>query len=114
MEYSTSEGYYILVATGLENGAGAEIRTPDSHFGGPDPLAGPNLTVAQARFPVTSVDEMRGFSPDAGATGRDIRARIANKLIDRGWEGYFREAFNDYVSDSTELVSFNNITLALG
>ena len=114
VEYSTSRGYYEPVLTEFENGSGAQIRTPDSHFGGPDPLAGPNLTVAQARFPVTSVDEMRGFSPDAGATGRDIRARIANKLIDRGWEAYFREAFNDYVSDSAELVSFNNITLALG
>ena len=86
VEYSTSRGYYEPVLTEFENGSGAQIRTPDSHFGGPDPLAGPNLTVAQARFPVTSVDEMRGFSPDAGATGRDIRARIANKLIDRGWE----------------------------
>lgn len=113
VEYNSS-GYYEPISTGLENGAGAEIRTPNSHFGGPDVLAGPNLTVAQARFPVTSVDEMRGFSPDAGATGRDIRARIATKLVNRGWETYFREAFNDYVTSTNKLVSFHNITLALG
>lgn len=38
------------------------IRTPDSSFNETDPFAGSSLPVAQSRFPVTSPDEMRGFT----------------------------------------------------
>jgi len=44
------------------NGTSGGIRTPDSDFGTADPLAGQNLVQAQARFPITSREEMKGFN----------------------------------------------------
>lgn len=60
-----------------EDGLG--IRTPDSAFGVADPLAGQNLPMAQARFPVTSKEEMRGFHLDT-ATNQDLRDFLATRL----------------------------------
>ncbi|MEC7548085.1 MAG: cytochrome c peroxidase [Pseudomonadota bacterium] len=114
IEFDTDRTYYVGADTGANNGEGQLMRTPDSHFRGPDRDAGPNLTAAQARFPVTSVVEMRGFSPEAGLTSYDTRDLVAQKLLDRGWESYFREAFNDYISLDRNLISYDRIALALG
>jgi len=114
IEYDPGDLYYVGVDTGAPNGEGQLMRTPDSQFRGPDNKAGPNLTAAQARFPVTSVVEMRGFDPAAGLTSYDTRDLIAEKLLDRGWEGYFRDAFNDYISLDRKLITYDRIAMALG
>ena len=46
---------------GVNGDDGSGIRTPDSAFGVADTNSGANLTAAQARFPVTSPEEMKGF-----------------------------------------------------
>ncbi|MEK9712097.1 MAG: cytochrome c peroxidase, partial [Thalassolituus sp.] len=109
-----NDGYYVPDDSGDGNGEGQLIRTPDSHFGGPDDNAGSNLVAAQARFPVTSVEEMRGFSTEAGTSTYSTRDLIAEKLLNRGWESYFREVFNDYVSDTSEVITYDRIAMALG
>jgi cytochrome c peroxidase len=114
VEYDADRLYFVGVDTGANNGEGQLMRTPDSQFRGPDNNAGPNLTAAQARFPVTSVVEMRGFDPAAGLTSYDTRDLIAQKLLERGWEGYFREAFNDYISLDQNLITYDRIAFALG
>ena len=77
-----------------ENGAsGAGIRTPDSAFGIADTAAGENLATAQARFPVTSNEEMRGFT--VGQASRDaIRVLLAARLAGN-WDAEFTTAFGD-------------------
>ncbi len=66
------------------NGSSGNIRTPDSIFNSPDSNAGQTMTAAQARFPVTSAEEMRGTSFESGNTNEAIRdhlaARIGNQL----------------------------------
>jgi cytochrome c peroxidase len=51
-----------LEQTPNANGQGDNIRTPDVSFGTVDVNAWPNLLAAQARFPITSAEEMRGFT----------------------------------------------------
>lgn len=63
-----------------KNGEGSDIRTPDSAFGTADALAGLNLTAAQARFPVTSAEEMRGFTFEAGNGNESVRTHLAERL----------------------------------
>lgn len=69
-----------LGKTPLANGNdGAGIRSPDVPFGSADPQAGINLVMAQARFPVTSAEEMRGEGLE-GATNQDVRSYLADRL----------------------------------
>ena len=114
VELAENGSSYVPATTAPANGEGALIRTPDSYSNSPDKHAGPNLTAAQARFPVTSVTEMRGFSTAAGQTSEQIRSLIAEKLIDRGWEPYFREGYNDYVTATESLITDATIAFALG
>ncbi len=73
---------------------GDEIRTPDSEFGTPDPQAGQSIVAAQARFPVTSADEMRGFEFVSGGTNDELRAALEQRLQDDGrWAAEFEGAF---------------------
>ena len=63
------------------NGAGPlGIRTPDSNFGEPDPLAGTTLVMAQSRFPVTSAEEMRGFDLTEGEGRQVLREYLAARI----------------------------------
>ena len=94
VELASNGTEYVPATDTPPNGAGALIRTPDSYSNSPDKHAGPNLTAAQARFPVTSVTEMRGFSTAAGQTSEQIRSNIAAKLIERDWEYAFREGYS--------------------
>ena len=90
---------YIRAASIQPNGQGQEIRTPGSFFFGPDPKAGNNLSEAQARFPMVSPAEMRGFGHQGIANNDEIRAAIVQRLADNNlWEAVFRSAFNDSVS----------------
>ena len=72
----------------------AGIRTPDSEFGSEDPAAGENIVAAQARFPVTSADEMRGFEFVKDGTNDELRAALEQRLADDGrWGLQFEEVF---------------------
>lgn len=64
----------------VETVATGGIRTPDSEFGVADPDAGANLAVAQSRFPVTSAEEMRGHTFEAGSTNAELRAALQARM----------------------------------
>jgi cytochrome c peroxidase len=71
-----------------------EIRTPDSDFGTADPDAGESIVAAQARFPVTSADEMRGFEFVKDGTNAEVRTALEQRLTeDGGWAAEFEVAF---------------------
>ncbi len=105
------------------NGANGNIRTPDSNFNTNDANAGQNMAAAQARFPVTSAEEMRGTSFEEGNSNEDIRnhlaARIgdygegAGELGDNAWLIEFQQAYATNAS-AEEVISFDNIAHAIG
>ena len=69
-------------------------RTPDSDFGTPDPDAGESLSEAQARFPVTSAEEMRGFEFVLDGTNAELRTALEQRLSEDGrWGTEFEAAF---------------------
>ncbi len=94
------------------NGAASGISTPDSGNNVIDTLAGDNLAVAQARFPVTSAEEMRG-ALDAGETNSVLRAHLATRLASTAWLEEFQIAFSSS-APADQLVTFENIVAALG
>lgn len=99
------------------------IFTPDS--AGPtasDPGAGPSLAAAQARFPVTSDEEMLGFVFEAGNPNSSIRFHLGARLgrygigageIAEDWLPLFREAFASPTGTVQELIHYDTIALAL-
>lgn len=101
-------------------GQGAPIRTPDSVGAAADPKAGPNLLAAQARFPITGVAEMRGHGLPA-MSDADARVHIASRLAGeavaqpegQGWLPHFRRAFGKPQGSAAELITFDNIMLAI-
>ncbi|MFK7978046.1 MAG: cytochrome-c peroxidase [Halioglobus sp.] len=100
----------------LVNGEDGEgIRTPDTAFGVMDVNA-INLTQGQARFPVTSAEEMRGSFGD-GTSNDDIRAALTTRIVDQtlpnSWINEFQAAF-DSTATAVELITFENIAHALG
>lgn len=81
---------------GANGNDGSGIRTPDSGFGVADPDAGKTLAAAQSRFPITSPEEMRGFSFQAGGTNEELRQALAEKLTAfAGWREEFALAYGD-------------------
>ena len=105
------------------NGAGSGIRTPDTPLNVADPAAGPTLPAAQARFPVVGAAEMLGAG-FPGITGDNaIRAHLAARLGDYGtgrgqlapgqWLQKFRAAFASPAGAAEQLVTFDNIALAI-
>lgn len=105
------------------NGSLSGIRTPDSSFGVADSNAGANLVAAQARFPVTSAEEMKTDNFETGSDNETIRSHLAARLGDYGvgsgelntneWLIEFQTAFG-VSSDTSNLVTFDNITQAIG
>lgn len=104
-----------------QNGAASGISTPDSGFNVLDVDAGSDLVVAQARFPFTSVEEMRA-DLEAGQSNAALRSHLAARLGDYGigigqlsnadWLSEFQTAFVS--ADSAEnLVTFDNIVVAI-
>jgi cytochrome c peroxidase len=103
------------------NGAGSGISTPDSGRLIMDRNAGMTLASAQARFPVTSIDEMRG-SLASGAGNERLRAHLASRLGDYdagageimggSWLAEFQSAFASAETART-LITFDNISAAL-
>ena len=108
---------------GREGNDGAGIRTPDAPFGEADPHAGANLTVTQARFPVTSQDEMRGFTFEVGngnAAARDhLAARLgdygagSNELAVSGWQSECEAAFPG-MDEADLVIDYDLISKAIG
>lgn len=104
------------------NGQNTPIRTPDSPFNSADLQSGANLAAAQARFPVTSKEEMRGFDFAVGETNAVLRDMLASRLRgetgelgDFDWYQAFANAMNSPAgTPAEELVTFNNIAFALG
>lgn len=107
-----------------QNGSGSGIRTPESALNVADPLVSPGTTLvaAQARFPVTVPEEMRGgFMP--GASDEELRQRLAERIGDYGagageipnnnWLAEFQAAFAS-AEPAEQLITFDNIALALG
>ena len=104
-----------------QNGASSGISTPDSGSNVIDSMAGANLVVAQARFPVTSVEEMRGDLED-GETNDVLRAHLAarlgnygsgtGELVTNNWLAEFQTAFASAAA-AENLITFDNIVLAI-
>lgn len=100
------------------------IRTPDTPFNQGDPLAGSNLTHAQARFPVTSPEEMKGFAHE-DKDNTQIRQFLSERLGGYGsgvsvlpntayWLDHFRTAFNQPAASAETLITEQNISFAIG
>ena len=114
-----------IESLGKEPGAGGSIsgiRTPASTFGSADALAGPNLLAAQARFPVTGVEEMRGdgFPGLSTAQVRDhVAARLGNfgsgagALAPSDWLARFRTGLAQPAGTAEQLITFDNIMRAI-
>ncbi|MCX8266128.1 MAG: cytochrome-c peroxidase [Planctomycetota bacterium] len=100
------------------------IFTPDSAgFPNPDPLAGSTLSESQARFPVTSGEEMRAFVFEAGNTNEDVRSHLAARIGNNGmgageivdnWLPLFQVAFEDLTGTAVDLITYSNIVEAIG
>ncbi|WP_420428097.1 cytochrome-c peroxidase [Algiphilus sp.] len=105
-----------------QGGRASAIRTPDSAFDMADAQAGVDLSAAQARFPVTSVEEMRGEHFEAGNGNGAVRAHLAQRLGNygaasdelpgNGWLQRFQTAFNSS-ADAESLVRYDNVAEAL-
>jgi len=99
------------------------ILTPDSLPGRPDPRAGSSLLAAQARFPIVSPAEMRGFRFEPNALPGEVRRHIAARLRGDGkavgeltrprWVEAFRRAYADRTTPPERLVTFARVTEAL-
>lgn len=105
------------------NGSNQSIRTPDSQFNTKDNVAGANLAAAQARFPVTSTEEMRGFNYAAGQSNQVLREQLTSRLKGETNELAHNEWFNAFLQgfevdssdvDINQLITFDNIAFALG
>lgn len=104
---------------------GLGIRTPDVPFDTSDSAAGANLVVAQARFPVTSKEEMKNFSNFDGTNNAQVRQNLEQRLGDYGnplggmlavnnWLAEFKKGFADPNGTAEELITFDNIANAIG
>ncbi|OCQ18312.1 cytochrome-c peroxidase [Pseudoalteromonas luteoviolacea] len=99
------------------------ISTPDSGFGQPDEKASSDLVSTLSRFPVTSVEEMRGSAFPNAQDNESVREHLAARLGNYGsgindlekntWLQEFRKAFNSQQSAET-LITFDSIAMALG
>jgi len=99
----------------VDNGVVQGIRTPDSDFGVIDPKAGANLAVAQARFPVTSRDEMRSTFEE-NSSNDQIRTHLALRLSDTTASDYIANTWNEEFSPvyGENSITYANISDAIG
>jgi len=87
------------------------IMTPDVALDTGDALSGENLVQAQARFPITSAEEMRGsFLNDE--MNQTLRRSISERLK-KNWEKSFRIAFDDYHLGIDDLITEQNMSEAI-
>ncbi len=107
----------------MEGNDGLGIRTPDVALGEVDPKAGADLTIAQARFPVTSAEEIRGFAFEAGEGNNAARDHLAARLGDygigagelavNGWQNECEAVFPDMDADEL-VITYELIAEAIG
>ena len=100
------------------------MTTPDSaSFPQVDSLAGSTLSESQARFPVTSSEEMRSFSFETSGDNQDVRGHLAARIgnygigageISENWLPLFRTAFEQPGGTAQQLITFPNIVTAIG
>lgn len=113
-----------LSKTPHQNGIGGGISTPDGGFGVPDSLAGSNLAQAQARFPVTSPEEMKGFN-HGNKANQEMRDFLAQRLGGYGagadatrnasyWLDQFRVAYNAPTETADQLITEQTISFLIG
>ncbi len=102
------------------SGADGALRTPDVAFGQIDSQAQGTLTSAQARFPVTSAEEMRGFTFEAGNSNDAVRGHLTDRisgelpeLSSNQWLDAFQVGFSAPTATSMDLITFDNITHAI-
>ena len=88
-----------------------DITTPDVEYPKPDALAGDSLVQAQARFPITSVDEMRGEYLDK-SHNQTLRRALAKRLKDN-WLEAFRKGFSDPNGTADDLITEQNYSEAI-
>jgi len=92
----------------LENN---EITTPDMSYPKADLLAGDSLVQAQARFPITSAEEMRGEYLNA-SLNQTLRRALAKRLQEN-WLSEFQKGFNQEDSSADELITEQNYSEAI-
>jgi len=105
------------------HGKGQRMKTPDSLFGFRDRFAGDNLTQAQARFPITSINEMFGHGIAISLVNQLRRLIIENRMQGsglqsgdlpvNGWLPLFQEAYSDDSNNVEKVVTLARITEAL-
>lgn len=105
----------------IEQLSSGGIITPDSTFSVlADPNAGNNVVEAQARFPVTSPEEMRGFTFEANNTNQEVRTHleerfqgVVNELLQNNWLSEFQQGFNDPSGTAASLITYPKIAEAI-
>lgn len=88
-----------------------DIHTPDMSYPKPDALAGETLVQAQARFPITSVEEMRGEYLNS-SHNQTLRRALAARLQEN-WAQAFRKGFSDSESKLEDLITEQNYSEAI-
>ena len=88
-----------------------EITTPDMTFPKSDVLAGDSLVQAQARFPITSAEEMRGEYMSA-SLNQTLRRALAKRL-QNNWLEEFRKGFNEPNMSAEDLITEQNYSEAI-
>ena len=92
----------------LENN---EITTPDMAYPKSDLLAGESLAQAQARFPVTSAEEMRGEYMNA-SLNQTLRRALAKRL-QKNWLVEFQKGFEQASATAEDLITEQNYSEAI-
>lgn len=113
-----------IAKTKYMNGASEEgIRTPETSYGIKDENAGANLVQAQARFPITSAEEMKGFN-DPEMDNHQIRNFLAQRLGNYGdatnllsdpdyWLNHFREVYHLPDGSAEDLITEQTISFLI-
>lgn len=107
-----------------KNGSVGGIRTPSSALGVADPAAGSNLVAAQAKFPVTSHDEMRGDLAGTEANSY-VWTHLAGRLGGFGegtgelpepnyWLTQFKQVYGTPSSTAEQVITTQNVFDAIG
>jgi len=107
-----------------KNGAVGGIRTPSTALGIADPLAGANLVAAQAKFPVTSHDEMRADLAGTMANAyvwTHLTGRLGGFGEGKGelpqpdyWLKMFKQVYGTASSNAEQVVTTQNVFDAIG
>jgi len=101
---------------------GLGLMTPDVPYGTNDVMAGDGLAEAQAGFPVTSPEEMRGFNFVAGQDTNQLHDRLAQRIGNYGL-GFNELPYNNWLKEfqtglnstqkAEELITYANIRKAI-